>query len=114
MDQFKRLARKLRSGQTSAEARLWRGLLNRQLEHWKFRRQQPVEGYIVDFVSLDAKLIVEVDGATHSTATEIARDAARTRVLETSGFFVIRVTNREVYDDLDSVLETIRRVLRNV
>jgi very-short-patch-repair endonuclease len=100
-------ARRLRGEQTSAEARLWRALRGRRLERGKFRRQHPIDRYIVDFVCLDAKLIVEVDGATHGEEADLRRDAERTRVLETLGFHVIRVGNRDVYDNLDSVLELI-------
>jgi very-short-patch-repair endonuclease len=85
MEQFKQRARKLRAAQTSAEARLWRPLRNRRLAHWKFRRQHPIDRYIVDFVTLDGKLVVEVDGATHGSAAELARDAQRTRILESLG-----------------------------
>ncbi|TDM99577.1 hypothetical protein CEE86_13930, partial [Lactobacillus crispatus] len=60
-------ARSLRRTQTSAEAKLWRVLRNRALNGWKFRRQHPIDRYIVDFACIEAKLIVEVDGATHST-----------------------------------------------
>jgi very-short-patch-repair endonuclease len=61
----------------------------------------------VDFVSIGAKLIVEIDGATHSTARELARDFDRTRVLESLGFHIVRVTNIDVYKNLDGVLEMI-------
>jgi very-short-patch-repair endonuclease len=69
---------------------------------------------VVDFVTLDGMLIVEVDGATHATASDLARDAERTRVLESLGFHVVRVTNTEVYDNLDGVLEMIRRQLGSI
>jgi very-short-patch-repair endonuclease len=62
MERFKRRARKLRASQTSAEARLWQALRNRRLARWKFRRQHPIDRYIVDFVTLDGKLVIEVDG----------------------------------------------------
>ena len=91
MERFKENARKLRAQQTSAEARLWRVLRNRQLARWKFRRQHPIDRYVVDFITLDGKLIVEVDGATHSTRNELARDAERTRILEALGFHIVRV-----------------------
>jgi very-short-patch-repair endonuclease len=81
------------------------------LARWKFRRQHPVEGFIVDFVTLEGKLVVEVDGATHSTDAEHARDIERTRVLELNGFLVFRVTNTDVYENLDGVLEAIDRTL---
>jgi very-short-patch-repair endonuclease len=107
MDRFKSRAKQLRSSQTSAEARLWQALRNRRLARWKFRRQHSIDKYVVDFVTLDGKLIVEVDGATHGEDAEIRRDAARTRMLESCGFFVLRVTNTDVYDNLEGVLEAI-------
>jgi very-short-patch-repair endonuclease len=112
MERFKQRARDLRARQTCAEARLWRALRNRRLERWKFRRQHPIDRYVVDFVTLDGGLIVEIDGATHGKTDEIARDAERTRVLESLGFHVVRVTNTDVYENLDGVLETIWRTLR--
>jgi len=111
MEQFRQRARKLRALQTSAEFRLWQALRNRKLARWKFRRQHPIDRYIVDFVSLDGKLIVEIDGATHSTPGAMKRDGARTRVLESLGFLVVRVSNTDVYDNLDGVLEMIDRTL---
>ena len=107
MDQFKARARKLRATQTSAEATLWRALRDRRLEDWKFRRQSPIGRHVVDFVTVSGKLIVEVDGATHSTDEELARDATRTEELERLGFLVMRVTNVDVYENLEGVLEAI-------
>jgi len=63
-------------------------------------------------VTLDGKLIIEVDGVTHSSPTEIERDEARTNVLETCGFLVLRVSNTDIYENLDGVLELIRTSLR--
>jgi very-short-patch-repair endonuclease len=111
MDHFRQRARNLRARQSSAEARLWRALRNRRLDRWKFRRQHPLDRYVVDFVTLDGRLIVEIDGATHGKASEIARDAQRTRVLESLGFHVVRVTNTDVYKNLDGVLEMIWQTL---
>jgi very-short-patch-repair endonuclease len=111
MERFKQKARKLRQSQTSAEARLWQALRNRKLSRWKFRRQHPIDRYVVDFVSLDGKLIVEVDGVTHSTASETARDEERTRILESLGFQVVRVSITDVYENIDGVLEMIDRTL---
>ncbi len=112
MEQFRRRARKLRASQTSAEFRLWQGLRNRKLARWKFRRQHPIDRYVVDFVSLDGKLVIEVDGVTHATAAAMKRDEERTRVIETLGLLVVRVSNTDVYDNLDGVLEMIDRTLR--
>ena len=112
MDRFKARARALRASQTSAEAKLWQALRNRKLARWKFRRQHPIDRYIVDFVTLDGKLIVEVDGVTHSEPSEIRRDKALSEVLEACGFFIVRVSNTDVYENLEGVLEVIESSLR--
>ena len=113
MDKFKARARNLRSSQTSAEAKLWLALRNRRLARWKFRRQHSIDRYVVDFVTLDGKLIVEVDGVTHAKPSEQARDKARSDVLEACGFLVVRVSNTDVYDNLEGVLEMIESTLRS-
>ncbi|WP_373696741.1 endonuclease domain-containing protein [Microvirga yunnanensis] len=100
-------ARHLRREQTNAESSLWQSLRNRKLARWKFRRQHPIDRFVVDFVCLDAKLVVEVDGATHSTDREVRHDQDRTRHIEACGFHVIRFSNAEIYEDLDGVIETI-------
>jgi very-short-patch-repair endonuclease len=105
------LARCLRRDATNAERRLWEGLRRKQLAGFRFRRQVILDGFIADFASFDARLVVEVDGATHSTDEEIAYDAARSRTLAGLGFAVLRFTNEDVYRNLDGVLETIRMKL---
>jgi very-short-patch-repair endonuclease len=102
----------LRVSQTSAEAKLWQALRNRRLARWKFRRQHAIDRYVVDFVTLHGKLIIEVDGVTHSTLSEVKRDAARSAVLEACGFHVVRVSNSDVYDNIEGVLEMIESSLR--
>ena len=102
----------LRSDSTPAEARLWEQLRNRQLEKQKFRRQAPVGPYIVDFICLDKKLIIELDGWTHSTEVEVANDKRRTAFLESQGFKVIRFQNIEIKDDMDEVLTLIKQALK--
>jgi len=111
MDKFKARARKLRASQTSAEATLWQALRNRRLAQWKFRRQHPIDRYIVDFVTLDGKLIVEVDGVTHSEPSALTRDKVRSNLLEACGFHIVRVSNADVYDNLEGVLEMIEGTL---
>lgn len=108
---FKSRAEQLRKAQTSAEARLWQALRNRRLARWKFRRQHPIDSFVDDFVTLDGKLIIEVDGVTHDSQAAIARDHERTAMLESLGFHVVRVTNTDVYDNLDGVLEMIDSTL---
>jgi very-short-patch-repair endonuclease len=112
MDKFNSIAKALSASQTSAEAKLWQALRNRRLARWKFRRQHSIDRYVVDFVTLDGKLIVEVDGVTHAELSGIARDEARTKVLEACGFLVVRVSNTDVYDNLEGVLEMIENTLR--
>jgi len=114
LSQLKARARRLRATQTNAETRLWQALRNRRLSRYKFRRQYPIDRYIVDFINLEAKLIIEVDGATHSTDAETARDSDRTRALESFGFQVVRVSNLDVYNNLDGVLEMICDTLGSV
>src|SRR5689334_12864057 len=112
MGAAKSRSRLLRKNDTKAEHRLWQELRNRQLSGWKFRRQHPIGRYVVAFVALSAKLIVEVDGATHSTNSEVAYDEERTRSLEGAGFRVIRFTNTDIAEDLIGVLNTILWELR--
>jgi very-short-patch-repair endonuclease len=113
LGQFKARARRLRGTQSNAETKLWQALRNRRLARYRFRRQHPIDRYVADFVSLDAKLIIEVDGATHSTDAELSYDAERSRTLELLGFCVIRFTNIDVYDNLDGVLKTICDTIDN-
>jgi very-short-patch-repair endonuclease len=114
MERFRKNAQNLRKRQTSAEARLWRVLRNRQLARWKFRRQHPIDRYVVDFVTLDGKLIVEVDGETHSTARQLARDDERTRILSSLGFNIVRVTNIDIYENIEGVQEMIALTLGSI
>jgi very-short-patch-repair endonuclease len=112
MERFRQRARKLRASQTSAEARLWQALRGRRLAAWKFRRQHPIDRYVVDFVTVEGRLIVEVDGVTHETDRELFRDAERTRILEAFGYNVVRVSNIDVYENLGGVLDMIDQTLR--
>lgn len=113
MDRFRQAAAKrLRDSQTSAEAKLWQALRNRRLAHWKFRRQHPIDRFVVDFVTIDGRLIVELDGATHARPHEIARDDERTRILESLGYRVVRVFNTDVYENIEGVIDAILNDLR--
>jgi very-short-patch-repair endonuclease len=77
------------------------------LNGYKFVRQDPIGPYFADFVCREKKLVVEVDGATHSTDDEMARDARRTGVLVENGYRVVRVQNIDVFENPEGVLETI-------
>ena len=96
-------ARTMRGAPTESELRLWR-LLRDRLSGFKFRRQVPVGPYIVDFLCVGAKLIVEADGFQHA---ESPRDKARDAYLESQGWKVLRFWNNEVLQNREGVLETI-------
>jgi very-short-patch-repair endonuclease len=92
-----RLMRELRRRESNAEAKLWFYLRSRQLNGIKFRRQQPLGRFIVDFISFETKLIIEVDGGQHNEMSNIRNDEQRTQFLENSGYKVIRFWNNGIY-----------------
>ena len=102
-------ARQLRNAATDAERHLWRHLRGEQLGGFKFRRQYPLAGYIVDFVCIPARLVLELDGGQHQEA--VSYDVARTRAIEALGYRVLRFWNDDVLLRTDAVLE---EVLRNL
>ncbi|KPQ10575.1 MAG: hypothetical protein HLUCCO17_10950 [Saliniramus fredricksonii] len=106
--QLRHRARAMRKQPTEAERKLWWHLRRRIVLHGTyFRRQVPLGRYIVDFCCLKARLVVEVDGGQH-TQDSIARyDAARTHELEGQGFTVLRFSNTQVLQEIDTVIETI-------
>ena len=106
-----RRARGLRHKQTEAEKRLWGYLRDRRLNGHKFVRQEPIGPYVADFLCRDRKLIVEVDGATHSEAPEVVHDERRTRFLQEQGFRVLRIQNTDVFTILPDVLDMILMAL---
>ncbi len=108
---MKHLARALRKHQTDAEKVLWYRLRNRQLEGWKFRRQQVIGSYIVDFLCLEPKLVIELDGGQHATRTE--QDDQRTQYLQCLGYHVLRFWNHDVLREPNIVLEAIRAAITN-
>ncbi|HEY5209971.1 MAG TPA: endonuclease domain-containing protein [Stellaceae bacterium] len=104
-----RNARLLRKNPTDAEKRLWLYLRDKQLGGYRFRRQQPIGPYIVDFFCPQAGVIVEIDGGQHSPE----RDDKRTRWLEECGYRVIRFWNNDVLENTEGVWETLSAVLRD-
>jgi len=105
-------ARTLRKNQTDVEQQLWLHLRNRRLLNYKFRRQFPIEPYIVDFVCLDLKLVIELDGGQH--ADQIAYDEQRSGWLEKRGFKIIRFWNNDITENIDGVLEAIRLIILEI
>ena len=100
-------ARYLRKNSTDCERILWRQLRNRNFTKHKFRRQHPIDPYILDFYCPAAKLAIELDGSGHDLRSRETHDERRRRFLAEQGITVIRFWNHQVRDDLDSVLETI-------
>jgi very-short-patch-repair endonuclease len=101
------IARSLRRNATSAEQRLWQGIRRQQVADFRFRRQVILGGFVADFACFEARMVIEVDGATHATDGEIARDTTRSAALAAQGYDVLRFTNDDVFHNLDGVLETI-------
>jgi 5-methyltetrahydrofolate--homocysteine methyltransferase len=105
----KPLARQMRHAPTPAEEALWQHLRNRQVSGAKFRRQYAVEIFIVDFVCMERRLIVEVDGSVHDQQQEY--DADRQAALEARGFRVLRFSNDDVFHALPATLAAIAGAL---
>lgn len=103
--------KQLRNNLTPPEARLWTLLKGKQLNGAKFRRQHSIFNYIVDFYCPASKLVVEVDGKIHEEVTTAQDDCIRDEKLNKSGFKVLRFTNLEIMNEIDSVLEEIKRSL---
>ena len=102
-------ARALRRQATEVELVLWKYIRGRRLKGFKFRRQVVIGSYIVDFVCLEAKLIIETDGGQH--AEQAVYETKRTARLEAMGYRVMRFWNHEILGELNNVLEQIRTAL---
>jgi very-short-patch-repair endonuclease len=100
-----RFAKTLRKESTRAEALLWQGLRAKQLAGIKFRRQEPIGHFIVDFVSFEKRIIIELDGGQHAHST--LKDLERDAILAQRGFTVLRFWNNEVLENLEGVLDSI-------
>ena len=104
MDNKITLARNLRKNATIQERRLWNLLKNRQFHNLKFKRQQPIGDYIVDFICKETKVIIEIDGGQHNELENIEYDKTRTEFLNGLGYKVIRFWNNDIYENINSVL----------
>jgi adenine deaminase len=108
---LKKFVKQHRENPTHAENILWHLLRGRQLQGYKFRRQHIIGSYIADFVCLNKRLIIEVDGLIHQTPENKTSDAERTFELNKLGFSVIRFTNEEITMDADNVLNKLIKSL---
>jgi very-short-patch-repair endonuclease len=104
-------AKALRTNFTDTERLLWKYLRAKQMQGCKFRRQEPIGSYIVDFVCQEKRIVIEVDGGQHST--ENKRDNERDKWLKGQGYKVLRFWNNEVLANTEGVLEVIRDCLNH-
>ncbi|MEP7163868.1 MAG: DUF559 domain-containing protein [Ferruginibacter sp.] len=104
-------AKQNRKDPTAEEEMMWQELRNRNIDGYKFRRQHPVEGYIPDFVCLEKKLIIEIDGAYHTEEEQKIFDSAREKWLNEYGYTMIRFSNTEIKNSLPNVLKKITEEL---
>ena len=104
---LKEYSQKLCHNQTQAENRLWFFLRANRLSFLKFRRQQVIENFIVDFYCAKYKLIIEIDGDEHFTEEHKIYDNERSKILSVKGYKILRYTNREIANWIDTVLEDI-------
>ena len=104
-------ARELRYSEPPAEKFLWTLLRAKKLNGVKFRRQEPLGQYVVDFVSFKKKLIIEIDGGQHSAEKNKEYDEMRTKWLQSQGFRVIRFWNNDISSNIDGVVTRIKEAL---
>ncbi|MFM9940502.1 MAG: endonuclease domain-containing protein [Hyphomicrobiaceae bacterium] len=102
-----RIARALRKRPTNSERLLWDELKLLRHQGYHFRRQVPLEGFIVDFACLSQLVVVEVDGAHHGEGNQAAMDKARDGRLQQKGFSIVRVTNTDVIDNMDGAMHAV-------
>jgi very-short-patch-repair endonuclease len=102
---------RLRQDATESERKLWSLLRTRQIAGLRFRRQQPIGPYIVDFYCSAAKLVIELDGDQHGADKAVGYDAARTAWLSAHGYTVLRFPNRDVFQNPHVIMDAIAHVL---
>jgi len=107
MNHLIKFAKKLRKESTDAEHLLWKHLRGKRLDGFKFRRQQPIGPYIVDFVCCDRKIVIECDGGQH---LESEKDLSRDAWLTQQGYRVLRFWDNEILLNMDDVLEAVYRM----
>jgi leucyl-tRNA synthetase len=107
-------AKRNRKNLTEAEDKMWQLVRNRYIDNYKFRRQHPIAGFIPDFVCLERKLIIEIDGDYHNEEEQIIFDEARENWLKEFGFDIIRFTNEQVLEDITNVKKAISERLQEL
>ncbi len=109
-----KFTKKLRRVMTPEEKILWELLRNRHSRGVKFRRQVNIGQYIVDFLCKEQKVVLEIDGGVHDTEQQKEHDQTRTVFLEEHGYTVLRIKNEDIHNNLQGVLHTIHKFLRNI
>ena len=110
--ELKGLRQNLRNNMPPAERILWSQLKGKQLEKYKFRRQQSIDDFIIDFYCPQAELAIEIDGDSHYDTGKPEYDAERSRKIESHGIKIIRFSNTEIYESLDGVIDHILKQLK--
>jgi very-short-patch-repair endonuclease len=103
-------AKRLRQTFTPAEETLWSRLRDRRFLGLKFRRQAPIGPYVADFLCHEMRLVLELDGSVHLEPHQISHDQNRDANLQALGYRILRFTNEQLQNDLDSILEAIRHL----
>jgi very-short-patch-repair endonuclease len=106
------IARQFRKEPTKSEKLLWHELRGRKVNQIKFRRQQPIGSFVVDFYAPSIRLVIEVDGSIHDQ--QIEADFARQEILELLGFKVLRLSAHQVENDISACLEKISSVIKEL
>jgi very-short-patch-repair endonuclease len=104
-------AKAMRHEQTPAEAKLWQKLRAHRLMGLGFRRQFPIKNYIVDFACVEHKLIVELDGPSHTHDDQSEYDEKRTAFLESQSWQVLRIRNSDIHNEISAVCDRILATL---
>ena len=105
------IARRLRKTETIAEKRLWRELRKLRAQGYHFRRQAPIDNFIVDFACLSHRVVIEVDGIQHDTAEGQNRDASRDAHLRWQGFTLMGFRNGDVAQNIEGVMAVVLAAL---
>jgi very-short-patch-repair endonuclease len=101
-------AKSLRNNMTLAEILLWSKLRMKQVDGYKFRRQQTIFDYVVDFYCHELKLVIEVDGEIHSLSEQAEKDKSRDKILKINGYNIFRLSNIEIKADLNASVNKIK------
>jgi very-short-patch-repair endonuclease len=109
-----RIAGDLRRNMTKVEKLLWEQLRQRKIDGYRFRRQHPLNEFIVDFFCYEAMLVIELDGDVHDSDFQAERDLERTKILNQLGLTILRFSNKEVHQNITQVISTIREKIKTI